>query len=400
MILLAAATKSAQLPFSSWLPRAMEGPTSSSAIFYGSLSVHLGVFLLIRTYPYWETVTIMKILVIATGILTSIVATSIAGVQSSIKTQIAYSSIAQIGLMFVEVALGFHLLALIHFSGNAFLRTYQLLVSPSVLSYRIHEMAFSFIPGGPTKNTGWFSRYKNSLYILSLKEWNLDTMMFRFLWQPFKWLGRKTGIMFSSAFVFLLALLFLFGLYIDFYPDSIPFNIYEKLPLVFSLAGFLMIISSFTERKNSRKAWLGLIAAQLFITLSIALYHIDFGHDFMLIYLSGSLLSSLAGFICLTKIHTLERQSDLNQFYGHSYEHPGLAFIFLLSCLGLIGFPFTPTFIGVDLIFSHIHKQEILLIILTALSFIFMELAAFRIYARTFLGPHKKSYHPVAFKSS
>jgi NADH:ubiquinone oxidoreductase subunit 5 (subunit L)/multisubunit Na+/H+ antiporter MnhA subunit len=45
MILVSAAAKSAQLPFSSWLPRAMEGPTPSSAIFYGSLSVHLGVFL-------------------------------------------------------------------------------------------------------------------------------------------------------------------------------------------------------------------------------------------------------------------------------------------------------------------------------------------------------------------
>ncbi|HET7178291.1 MAG TPA: proton-conducting transporter membrane subunit, partial [Chryseosolibacter sp.] len=54
MILLSAAAKSAQLPFSSWLPRAMEGPTPSTAIFYGSLSVHIGVFLLLRTFPFWE----------------------------------------------------------------------------------------------------------------------------------------------------------------------------------------------------------------------------------------------------------------------------------------------------------------------------------------------------------
>ena len=53
-IALAAAAKSAQIPFSSWLPRAMEGPTPSSAIFYGSLSVHLGVFLMLRTFPFWE----------------------------------------------------------------------------------------------------------------------------------------------------------------------------------------------------------------------------------------------------------------------------------------------------------------------------------------------------------
>jgi NADH:ubiquinone oxidoreductase subunit 5 (subunit L)/multisubunit Na+/H+ antiporter MnhA subunit len=54
MIVLSAAAKSAQLPFSSWLPRAMEGPTPSTAIFYGSLSVNIGVFLLLRTYHFWE----------------------------------------------------------------------------------------------------------------------------------------------------------------------------------------------------------------------------------------------------------------------------------------------------------------------------------------------------------
>jgi NADH-quinone oxidoreductase subunit L len=48
----AALVKSAQFPFSSWLPRAMEGPTPSSAIFYGSLSVHLGAFLLLRTFLF------------------------------------------------------------------------------------------------------------------------------------------------------------------------------------------------------------------------------------------------------------------------------------------------------------------------------------------------------------
>jgi NADH-quinone oxidoreductase subunit L len=63
-ILLAASAKSAQFPFSSWLPRAMEGPTPSSAIFYGSLSVHLGAFLMLRTFPFWEHQTIVRVIII------------------------------------------------------------------------------------------------------------------------------------------------------------------------------------------------------------------------------------------------------------------------------------------------------------------------------------------------
>ena len=51
LLLIAAAGKSALVPFSGWLPRAMEGPTPSSAVFYGALSVHLGAFLLLRVSP-------------------------------------------------------------------------------------------------------------------------------------------------------------------------------------------------------------------------------------------------------------------------------------------------------------------------------------------------------------
>ena len=51
LLLVAAAGKSALVPFSGWLPRAMEGPTPSSAVFYGALSVHLGAFLLLRVSP-------------------------------------------------------------------------------------------------------------------------------------------------------------------------------------------------------------------------------------------------------------------------------------------------------------------------------------------------------------
>jgi NADH:ubiquinone oxidoreductase subunit 5 (subunit L)/multisubunit Na+/H+ antiporter MnhA subunit len=125
MMILPAAIKSAQFPFTSWLPRAMEGPTSSSAIFYGSLSVHIGVFLLLRTHPFWEDMLWAKIVIIVIGATTAVVATLIARVQPTVKTQIAYSSAAQIGLMFIEIAIGWHWLVLVHFAGNAFLRTYQ-----------------------------------------------------------------------------------------------------------------------------------------------------------------------------------------------------------------------------------------------------------------------------------
>ena len=114
MLLLTAMAKSAQLPFTTWLPRAMEGPTPSSAIFYGSLSVHMGAFILIRTHAFWMELPGFAWIVVGIGLSTALVATGIARVQSSVKAQIAYASAAQIGVIFIEIALGWNTLALIH----------------------------------------------------------------------------------------------------------------------------------------------------------------------------------------------------------------------------------------------------------------------------------------------
>ena len=85
---------------------------------------------------------------------------------------------------------------------------------------------------------------------------------------------------------------------------------------------------------------------------------------------------------------------------GAQVEHPKFGFIFLLACLGLIGFPITPAFIGIDLLFSQIHLNQVLVVTFTSLTFVFTGISALRIYARVFTGQHKKTYHPMAFKSS
>ena len=75
---------------------------------------------MLRTFPFWEHQTSIRIAIGIMGLVTSILASSMARVQSSVKSQVAYSSIAQIGLIFIEIALGFDNLALFHFAGNAF----------------------------------------------------------------------------------------------------------------------------------------------------------------------------------------------------------------------------------------------------------------------------------------
>lgn len=399
LVIIAASIKSAQIPFSTWLPRAMEGPTTSSAIFYGSLSVHIGVFMLIRTYPLWENELFIKGIVIAIGLLTSLIGTTIARVQPTVKTQIAYASITQIGLMFVEVALGFHTLALIHFTSNAFLRTYQLLVSPSVLGYLVHDIFFNFKPKTAHIGNTFLHKISHTLYLLGIKEWNLDFLLNRYVWSPFKWIGNKLSRVNKNLLWTAIFLLLAFGIYLLAVDDKLTETMKEYDTILFSFVALLMILNAFVERGDARKAWLILFGSQLFIGFSV-LFIEGYEWHHMVMYLGGSSFAAIVGYVCLNKIYAMDGDIDLKQYHGYSYEKPKIALIFLLSSLGLIGFPITPSFIGIDLMFTLVHHHEIELITIMAFNFLFLELSVLRIYTRVFLGQHKKAYHPIAFKSS
>lgn len=399
MILISAAAKSAQLPFSSWLPRAMEGPTPSSAIFYGSLSVHIGVFLLLRTYPFWVYQTSVRVLIGVLGLSTAFVATGIARVQSSIKSQIAYASIAQIGLIFIEISLGFTNLALFHFAGNAFLRTYQLLVSPSIVSYLIREQFYNYVPSANSLERFYPKRIKYALYILCIKEWNLDFLQYKYLWGPIKKLGKKLKFLSFRNSLLVLTPIYLIGVLAAFNRRILPVEITHYLPIAFSFFGLLMLLKSYTEKYDIWMSWIFVIANHFWIALALA-FNEQFSYLEIYLYLSGIVVCGILGIYLLSRLSKMDVKVDLSQFHGHAFEHPKLALGFLLCCLGLTGFPITPTFVGEDLIFSHIRENQYVLASIISISFVIDGLSVIRIYSRAFLGPHSKLYTEIAYRSS
>lgn len=132
-VIWASLGKSGQIPFSSWLPAAMEGPTPSSAIFYGALSVHLGPFLLLRFHDYFTHFPALLWIVGIVGALSAIYASAVGRTRSDAKTMLAYATISQVGLIWVEIALGFTNFALFHIVAHASLRTWQYLRSSSLI---------------------------------------------------------------------------------------------------------------------------------------------------------------------------------------------------------------------------------------------------------------------------
>ena len=398
-LVLAAAAKSAQIPFSSWLPRAMEGPTPSSAIFYGSLSVHLGVFLMLRTFPFWEHQTSIRIAIGLMGLTTSIMAAYMAKVQSSVKSQVAYSSISQIGLIFIEVALGFETLALFHFAGNAFLRTYQLLVSPSVVSYMIREQFYNFQPKERGIKNTFPKRIEYALYVWSLKEFNLENFMAIVLWKPLKTLGKSLDFLNLKRLILVFIPTFVIGILLYEFKSIVPTQIVSVLPEVFAFIGLLFVFKSFSERKSPFIAWMLIVLNHFWILLAIV-FNEKIDYSELVVYLSGIIVAGFVGYASLLYLKKMEEKVSLNQYLGHVYEHPKFAFFFLLAALGVTGFPITTTFIGEDLIFSHIESHQVMLAFFIASSFIVSGIAGIRIYTRLFLGPHVKTYHELPYRSS
>lgn len=394
MLLIAVMVKSASFPFSHWLPRAMEGPTTSSAIFYGSLSVHTGVFLLLRTYPFWEHLDWVKPALITIGVITALTAGLSASVQPTVKTQIAYSSAAQIGIIFIEIALGFHTLALWHFMGNAFLRTYQLLVSPSVLNYLVHHQYFH----AHQRSDKAPGRIRSTIYMLGLKEWMSDDLFHRFGWKGLKRLGKPLVNMEKFGVTQRAGALILFSF--SQIPDLFSAGVNMLMTYLMILLAIMTLLIGFAHRGNALWVWHRFPEAHLLILASMGFNHASIPFIELAYYLSGVAVAWLAGFWCLRRVRNFAPDLNLKGFHGNVYASRGLTLGFLLSAVGMSGFPLTTTFIGVDLIFTYVHEHQYFLAGAMGLCFFVMELSAVRIFLRIFNGPHPKLTHPVALRSS
>jgi NADH-quinone oxidoreductase subunit L len=117
-----AVAKSAQIPLHTWLPDAMEGPTPVSALIHAATMVTAGVYLIARTFPIFEQARVIELIAAGLGALTLLVAGLVALVQTDIKRVIAYSTMSQIGYMFLAVGLGAYANGEFHLMTHAFFK--------------------------------------------------------------------------------------------------------------------------------------------------------------------------------------------------------------------------------------------------------------------------------------
>ena len=133
LLFVGACGKSAQLPLYVWLPDAMEGPTPVSALIHAATMVTAGVYLMVRVHPLLELAPGVLTIIAWVGALTALFAATIATAQDDIKRVLAYSTISQLGYMFLAVGVGGNVAAIFHMVTHAFFKALMFLAAGSVI---------------------------------------------------------------------------------------------------------------------------------------------------------------------------------------------------------------------------------------------------------------------------
>ena len=220
LLLGGAVGKSAQLPLQTWLPDAMAGPTPISALIHAATMVTAGVYLIARTHGLFELAPDVQILVAWVGLATLLMAGFTALTQSDIKRILAYSTISQIGYMFVGLGVGAWSAAVFHLMTHAFFKALLFLAAGSVILSLHHEQNifrmgglrkslpvcfWSFVIGSAALTalpftSGYFSKDEILLSALSLG--GAGTWI---------WLGGVIGAFLTGVYTFRLLFIVFFG---------------------------------------------------------------------------------------------------------------------------------------------------------------------------------------------
>jgi len=290
-LFIGAMGKSAQFPLHTWLADAMEGPTPVSALIHAATMVTAGVYLVIRCGELYTLIPEVGFAIASLGAFVAVFAASMALVNNDLKRIIAYSTLSQLGYMFVAAGLGAYWIALFHLMTHAFFKSLLFLGAGNVMHAMHDELNIKKMGGlyGSMKATailmsvasvalagiypfaGFFS--KDKILEVAFNEGAY-----------FLWFALFIGAGLTAFYSFRLVMLVFFGEkeYVKYglHPhEAQPFVIYALLPL-----GLLAVVAGFLEH-----------TFEGFVTRLLAKYEINIAHGTEALLIAGTLGIAVSG---------------------------------------------------------------------------------------------------------
>lgn len=385
-IIVAAMAKSAQFPFSFWLPRAMEGPTPSSAIFYGALSVHAGVILLAKMQPVWQTVPGIPFALVVIGLLTAILAEGASRTHPSIKGRLAMSSVTQVGLIFAELGFGLNALAIWHTVAHALLRSGQILISPSIISHLLRMKSAGLkapYAGARSIEKLLPARFRSTLWVLAFQDHLIEHQLTRLHYFIRSSMARR-NLPYIGAYA------------VSFIAATVMMAPSTKLQFFasFSIVAGLLSAAALTAVVPYRMR-IALVAGSVFLSETVLA---GFGslnrEQAMVMFVTTACLFGLM----LTSAPPSTRSANEPDFIGLWSQSPLRSGLIFLSAAMLAGIPPSPLFFFEDLAWSQLISSSIPVAFALAFLHALNGIALFKAAAYLTMGPPAQSLS-VATKS-
>jgi NADH-quinone oxidoreductase subunit L len=348
---------------------------------------------LLRTDPIWSYHYLTRIIVFLIGLLTVVIASISEKTQSNIKGQIAYASITQVGFMFIELSFGLETLVLVHFLGNAFLRCYQLLVSPSIVAHLLRvegsadtdffiksDTHYAFLPNS-IRNT-LPEVLQNTLYVFSLQEGNLELVVRALVWEPLK----RTGLTINAirTWIKVLSGIAAFGIVLVAFEGIGIDQKYLAIPV--SIGMVLASLSAFGQINKPISVWTAIALSSIMAGIAV-LFLNPLAKQDVLIFLSGIIPAWVLGVGVLYRL--LKNQDPAESFFSYqamAETQPKLSVLLFISFLCLVGFPISPAFLGEDLLLSHASNHDPWFALPITIAFIINGIAGARVFQRLCMG--------------
>lgn len=362
-LILATLAKSAQFPFSSWLYRALEGPTPSSTVFYGGLSLHLGPFLLLQFASQWDHSLALRALLAGIGIFGIIYGFLSGSARSDLKTSFAYASISQVGIIYVELSLGLYHLAMWHIAGHNLLRTWNYLRGASFFGDFVRRDFHNC-------DSRWvrtlFNLFPRSSYFHSLNGFYLDSIFLHL-----RRLALIGSLIYACVYVVLVN------------QGQIASSSLYLIMLALGVSVYLFLEKSL----NYIVYFIGLLLSQALFVLSTNMLTHDFFEES---YIALSLVT--IGLLVFSLVPALKTWShlpvltDAGRYLGLMRFYPGRNWIFLVSAIFLTASPGSLQFFLQEELFDEFWEKSHLFLYLSLMCVSLNTVHIFRIGQAAFLG--------------
>lgn len=226
----------------------------------------------------------------------------------------------------------------------------------------------------------------------------MDHVFSHMLWQPFKSLGRSLKFM-DRAWVMVCMGIVVIAAMVATHVLTLSPTTILVIGTLSCLVSLLCYVRAFSTKYSAFDSWNQVMLGHMFSILFLSLFSSE-GVVQLLLFIAGILVAFVGGHLCMYYLARRGETLSLDDFHGHIYEYGHLGNLFLLLSLAYMAFPITPSFLGEEILLSSIHMDQSFLIVLFGMGYLFQGISITRIFTKLFFGPHRKTYHEIAYKSA